>query len=636
MVEQPERMLGGAVEMKKLVFVAVLLTWCAVATAETAELAISQPARGAKDVKLGIGVIALRTAQDSETREKPPETKPVTRPEKEPAGKPSVLGTWLSQNAERERRVEFKADGHYTYSIRSPEETSTTNGTYRVVPGKLELRPEGENEVLRVDFRFIDKNTFAVEEDEKTYEFKRQESPPGLADCFTGLPARAGKSPIVYDQLAPDRARLRRSSSGHILYVRFEMIKVQAAGVDETLPVPKIFVMTGQGEGQSPFISTKDPTQLFNPWWSPDGKSVVFASDFQSARSALFMDSFLADLESRKVYRITGSEWPKETSGGTGDIYGGVQGYFAQRISIPQQARVSYQGGGGRIYGLETEHVYSIETVPAGRIWVKCVISKHIGDIKLVDVVAGGHTRVEPMELTLGNFLATNPSISPDGRYLVILLQHASYDPFAELKERGVDTIAVCDVEKGGQCVAIWDPARTYDQLAKDPRLSPDGKWIALSMGQTGAESLAVSSLQSLLNNSPQPKVVLPGEEILASHMTGHRNPAWSPDGRRIAVVRAVSTSQGLTGNLFVVNADGSGLRQVTHVATNQCAANPTWSPDGKRIAFQLITSRRRVLQLTDLVMQNIVSDIWTVASDGSGLTQLTRDGRSAEPAWGP
>jgi len=34
--------------------------------------------------------------------------------------------------------------------------------------------------------------------------------------------------------------------------------------------------------------------------------------------------------------------------------------------------------------------------------------------------------------------------------------------------------------------------------------------------------------------------------------------------------------------------------------------------------------------------MRNIVSDIWTVAADGSNLTQLTRDGRSAEPAWGP
>ena len=100
--------------MKKLLIVAALLTWCAVATAEAAELAISQLARGAKDVKLGIGVIASRTAEDSETREKPPETKPVTPPQKEPAGKMSVVGTWLSQNAERERRVEFRADGHYT------------------------------------------------------------------------------------------------------------------------------------------------------------------------------------------------------------------------------------------------------------------------------------------------------------------------------------------------------------------------------------------------------------------------------------------------------------------------------------------------------------------------------------------
>jgi len=31
-----------------------------------------------------------------------------------------------------------------------------------------------------------------------------------------------------------------------------------------------------------------------------------------------------------------------------------------------------------------------------------------------------------------------------------------------------------------------------------------------------------------------------------------------------------------------------------------------------------------------------VVSDIWTVGADGSDPRQLTNDGRSTDPAWGP
>jgi TolB protein len=40
------------------------------------------------------------------------------------------------------------------------------------------------------------------------------------------------------------------------------------------------------------------------------------------------------------------------------------------------------------------------------------------------------------------------------------------------------------------------------------------------------------------------------------------------------------------TGQLYSVNADGSGLRQLTHLPDGIVAADPDWSPDGQRIAF--------------------------------------------------
>ena len=57
------------------------------------------------------------------------------------------------------------------------------------------------------------------------------------------------------------------------------------------------------------------------------------------------------------------------------------------------------------------------------------------------------------------------------------------------------------------------------------------------------------------------------------------QSPVWSPDGRRIAFV---SRRDGKA--LYVMNADGSGLRIVARVEE---LAAPAWSPDGRRIAFQ-------------------------------------------------
>lgn len=92
------------------------------------------------------------------------------------------------------------------------------------------------------------------------------------------------------------------------------------------------------------------------------------------------------------------------------------------------------------------------------------------------------------------------------------------------------------------------------------------------------------------------------------------RGAAWSPDGTKIAFVRAVL---GRGADIYVVNADGSGLAQLSS-DTGGSRPSLSWSPDGTKIAFE----------------QN--GAIYLVNGNGTGLAQLTFGPLAGLPAWSP
>ena len=92
---------------------------------------------------------------------------------------------------------------------------------------------------------------------------------------------------------------------------------------------------------------------------------------------------------------------------------------------------------------------------------------------------------------------------------------------------------------------------------------------------------------------------------------------AWSPDGSWIVFQKPF-------GELYLVHPDGSGLHRVpVSLPAGTGAVEPSWSPDGSRIVFSL--------------QQGGEADIYVVRPDGTGLQRVTGTPGVLDsgPSWG-
>lgn len=180
------------------------------------------------------------------------------------------------------------------------------------------------------------------------------------------------------------------------------------------------------------------------------------------------------------------------------------------------------------------------------------------------------------------------PSWSPDGSQLV----YSRQSPFT-------GTGPLFTIRRDGSAPTRITSASGVNE---NPSWSPDGQLIAFVSDRSGNHDLWVvrpdgTGLQQLTDT---PDIQ-------------EGNPDWSPDGTRLAydVCRSATfPCPGSAPNYEIVtaNADGSGLRFLTHVAGID--ANPAWSPDGSRLVFR---SDRTGF-----------THVWTMTATGGDLTQLT------------
>jgi TolB protein len=116
-------------------------------------------------------------------------------------------------------------------------------------------------------------------------------------------------------------------------------------------------------------------------------------------------------------------------------------------------------------------------------------------------------------------------------------------------------------------------PAIIGSAPGRQPMISPDGKKLVYSSGQFPSMHLVESALDGS------------NVRTLTKVPSAAFNAVYSPDQSQIAFARMDSTRQ---LQVWVMNADGNGERQLTRFTPEDGSPQwPAWSPDGRRLAIQ-------------------------------------------------
>jgi Tol biopolymer transport system component len=247
--------------------------------------------------------------------------------------------------------------------------------------------------------------------------------------------------------------------------------------------------------------------------------------------------------------------------------------------------------------------------------WRESVNAKYLPQAAVLD---RPRTFSQPLltEKKSGGQIFLAPSLSPDGNRIAFLSNGNE-----KRGELFID-LWLADARTGKRIKRLVESTLNpnFEELRllySQSSFSNNGRMIAFTAQRNGKD---VMYLMDVARTAVTARIDLPTVDAIWS-------PVWSPDDKQIAFS---GTHGGIT-DLYIVNADGSGMRQLTNDEYGDL--QPAWSPDGKKLAFT--TDRSPETNLSILKFSK-----WRIAvmdlQSGAIEVLPNQGGLNLNPAWSP